>query len=281
MYTLPDSPEQHHQRSIFIKSFVKRLNPQAQAEVLSTQHRPRSIIQFWHDALTIPADVQECIDSWRRWTEHGFTHRVFNYITAEEFISRKLGPIYQLAFKRCYHPAMQADYFRLCYLYVEGGFYVDADDICVADNIDFLFTDNRVKIQPLCYDLATGKMVEPKRFLDKFEDSPDWIYYFNNNPLVAESNHPVIAEALERSTAILSSSRGGSLPEIQETTGPGNLSKILFEMGKRGEIDESVLLVLRSWETTAVSKWPLSYRSDMRNWRLSNQQTFIKNENCA
>jgi mannosyltransferase OCH1-like enzyme len=176
---------------------------------------------------------------------------------------------------------MQADYFRLCYLYINGGLYVDADDVCTAENIDFLFADNRLKIQPLCYDLEMGYMVDPARFLDNCEASPDWIFYFNNNPLVAERQHPVIAQALERATSILEFSRGNPLPEIQETTGPGNLSKVIFEMGMRREIDESNLFVLRSWETIAVSKWPLSYRNDMRNWRLSNQQTFVGNENCT
>ena len=49
---------------------------------------------------------------------------------------------------------MQADYFRLCYLLVEGGFYVDADDVCVGTDIGWLFEDGRLKLQPLCYDMA-------------------------------------------------------------------------------------------------------------------------------
>lgn len=37
---------------------------------------------------------------------------------------------------------------------------------------------------------------------------------------------------------------------------------------------EGELVVLRDWESFAVSRWPLSYRSDARNWRFSNQQRF-------
>jgi len=44
---------------------------------------------------------------------------------------------------------MQSDYFRLCYILVEGGLYVDADDVYQGMDIDYLFTDSRLKINPL------------------------------------------------------------------------------------------------------------------------------------
>jgi len=56
---------------------------------------------------------------------------------------------------------MQADYFRLCYVLVEGGIYVDADDVCVGTEIGWLAEDWRLKLQPLCYDIATRAMVKP------------------------------------------------------------------------------------------------------------------------
>ena len=36
------------------------------------------------------------------------------------------------AFDRAAEPAMQADIFRLAYLFHEGGYYIDADDRCIA-----------------------------------------------------------------------------------------------------------------------------------------------------
>lgn len=278
MYIESDSPEQHSRRSDFIKKFVQNSEKLSQAQSTRVPGCSPSIVQFWHDPLHVPTDVQECIESWRRWTAHGFTHQVFDFNSAGAFITRALGPIHKRAFERCYHPAMQSDYFRLCYLYVKGGLYVDADDVCVADNIDCLLSDKRLKIQPLCYDLDVGDMVETSRFLEQSEATANWIFYFNNNPLAAGSKHPVIAQALERATTILHLSQENTFPEIQETTGPGNLSKVIFEMGLRGEIDKSNLDILRSWETIAISKWPLSYRSDSRNWRRSNRQKFFSSE---
>jgi len=64
-------------------------------------------------------------------------------------------------------------------------------------------------------------------------------------------------------------------PEIQSATGPGNISRSIFELGMNSGLDlESHIAVLGNWESLAVSKWPLSYRNDARNWRLSNQTRF-------
>jgi len=90
----------------------------------------------------------------------------------------------------------------------------------------------------------------------------------NNNPIIAPAAHEVLRLALQRSTHILLQRSGR--PEIQSTTGPGNLSASLVrhvislqETG--GEWDFSIL---RNWEHISVCRWFLSYRNDERNWRL-------------
>jgi mannosyltransferase OCH1-like enzyme len=170
---------------------------------------------------------------------------------------------------------MHADYFRLCYLLVEGGLYVDADDVCVGTKIDYLFEDGRLKLQPLCYDIASGTMVKPSVFLNADANNPNWIFYFNNNPLVASRGHPIVELALTQATHLLEAGGEEALPEIQATTGPGNLSSAIFKLSALSEDGmEGDLLVLRDWDSLAVSKWPLSHRDDARNWRLSNQKRF-------
>ena len=234
---------------------------------------PNTIVQFWHDHANLPEDVRECISSWSRWETCGFNHRVFDSAGASQFISRSLGPDHAHAFTRCYHPAMQADYFRLCYLFVEGGMYVDADDVCIASDIASLFDGCRIKVQPLCYDIGSDTMVSPKEFLQSGADDDGWIFYVNNNPLIASQQDLVIQRALERATHLLHSVADGELPEIQSTTGPGNLSRTIFELGA-GSAIEDLVLVLHDWESIAVTRWPLGYRRDARNWRLSNQKHF-------
>jgi len=275
---MTDSPEHHRQRSEFIRGLVQQSVGKVAINDRYKQGPPRTIVQFWHDLEELPEDVEECIASWTRWTTSGFTHCLFDERSAKAFIKRSLDACHERAFDRCYHPAMQADYFRLCYLFVEGGFYVDADDVCVGTQISWLFDDGRLKVQPLCYDIALGAMVNPANFLRIGAYEPSWIFYVNNNPLIASKRHLIIERALRRATELLELAGKGVLPEIQTTTGPGNLSRSIFELGTFSGGMECDLVVLRDWDSFAVSRWPLSHRSDARNWRLSNQQRFRLND---
>jgi mannosyltransferase OCH1-like enzyme len=270
---MTDGPEHHRQRSEFIRELV-----QSQSKIpVDDRYRqslPRTIVQFWHDLGELPEDIQVCISSWARWTTSGFTHRLFDERSAKALIKGSLDARHERAFDRCYHPAMKADYFRLCYLLVEGGCYVDADDICVGTQINWLFDDGRLKVQPLCYDTTLGAMVDTADFLRVGAYQPSWIFYVNNNPLIASRQHPIVERALQRATELIELAGDSVLPEIQTTTGPGNLSRSIFELGvMSGEIERHVA-VLRDWDSFAVSRWPLVHRNDTRNWRLSNQQRF-------
>jgi len=116
-------------------------------------------------------------------------------------------------------------------------------------------------------------MVKPAMFLLAGAYDHSWIFYFNNNPLIACPKHPVIEHALEQATGLLELAGEDELLEIQMATGPGNISKSIFDLGINPGFDiERNVVVLGDWDSIAVSKWPLSYRDDARNWRLSNQK---------
>lgn len=191
---------------------------------------------------------------------------------ARSFISDHYSPEHVEAFDHCYHPAMRCDYFRLCYLYKHGGFYVDADEVYQGTECESFFNDNRLKIQPLCYDTAAEEMVKPKIFLKDTTCPPSRIFYVNNNPIIAPPGHELLLIAIKRSTRILL--QHSKKPEIQETTGPGNLSASLVVHVLRSTAihKEWDFQMLRNWEDTSVCRWPLSFRNDKRNWRLINNQ---------
>lgn len=281
MHLESDSPGHHRQRSEFIRKLVQSQFDQQPIDERYVQGTPRTIVQFWHNPRQLPEDVKDCIVSWARWETKGYRHRLFDERSARAFIGRSLGERHEHAFDRCYHPAMLADYFRLCYLSVEGGLYADADDVCVCTDISCLFDDGRLKAQPLCYDINSRTMVNPSTFLRVDAYASSWIFYFNNNPLIADRGHPIIEDALRRATSLLELAGKDDLPEIQSTTGPGNLSRSIFEFGTTFGGIESELMILRDWDSFAVSRWPLSYRNDARNWRLSNQRKFCRNGTCS
>jgi mannosyltransferase OCH1-like enzyme len=228
---------------------------------------PRVIVQFWHDSADVPSDVSECLDSWGPLIECGFRRVLFNDDTARVFISKFLGSTHAAAFDRCRHPAMRCDYFRLCWMLLRGGFYVDADECYLGANCDELFLDGALKVQPLCYDLSTETMVPAAVFLNEDKPSPEWIFYVNNNPLLASRDHPVIRLALQRATRLLLHPKPPT--DIQSTTGPGNLTASLVRHSvDRGDAQQPDFAFLAEWDSISVSRWPLSYRNDERNWRL-------------
>jgi hypothetical protein len=262
--------ENHHARSSFVQGLVQRSGDPAVASSVFSRKPPKKIVQFWGDLDRLPGDVRECIDTWRKTEEQGVERLLFDKRQAGDFIRRRLGARYKRAFDKCYHPAMQSDYFRLCYILVEGGCYIDADDVYNGSQIQHLFSDGRLKIQPLCYDMATNMMVPPSLFTKPGANAASWIFYFNNNPLIAGGGHPLIERALTNATLSLEKDMTNGLPEIQSTTGPGNLTKSIFDaVTESGEIEQT-LLVLCDWENIAKNRWDLSYRNGPRNWRLSN-----------
>lgn len=82
------------------------------------------LMQYW-DSEIIPNEVNLLIDTWR--FDKSIDYVLFNNATAREFLTKNFDGEVVECFNRCAVPAMQADFFRLCWLYKSGGFYVDAD----------------------------------------------------------------------------------------------------------------------------------------------------------
>ena len=231
---------------------------------------PTTIMQFWDNASAIPADVCECLDSWRSAAAAaGLTYTLFDDASAEGCIATSLGSAFADAFTRCPHPAMRSDYFRLCYIFRYGGLYVDADDVYRGVGLLSCFDDGRLKVQPLCYDVVSDGMVPAEVFRERQESASSWIFYVNNNPLVAPPFHPIVRLALARATSLLVGDSDLRF-DVQATTGPGNLTRCLVRhavtvgTSRPGARD---FLLLSDWDEVATSRWPLSYRDDERNWR--------------
>ena len=278
-------------RAIAVVSLLSGAVPRTVSRSRSAIDVPPVLVQFWDKGADVPHDVAECIASWEQliYDVPGLTRVMFNDDTAREFIGDELTSEHVAAFDACRHPAMRCDYFRLCFLLQHGGFYVDADDVYLGGLGPDLLTGSDLKLQPLCYDVTTDEMVDAEVFLEAIRrgsgraprnnaanarDHRTRTHYINNNPLVAPAEHPVIRVALERANRLLaweSTDVRRSLG-VQSTTGPGNLTAALvacaLELGATG--DRADVSFLENWDEFSVSRWPLEYRHDQRNWRLWN-----------
>lgn len=83
-----------------------------------------SVAQYWMQGEP-PHPVRDLIGSWR--DHFGDRHFLFDDESATEFISSNFNGEVLTAYQTCNIPAMRADYFRYCFLYLNGGIYVDAD----------------------------------------------------------------------------------------------------------------------------------------------------------
>ncbi len=224
---------------------------------------PKVIMQYWDSCNSIPDDVLGCMETWKKFANNEIKYMLYNKDNAREFIECNLKEINVAAFDSCIHPALEADYFRLCYILVNGGVYIDSDDICLNDNIDYLFEGESLKVQALCYDLKLEEMINTKEaYNDKFMEGR--IYYVNNNPLIAPPNNPIIKRALETATENLLKKLGR---DFQSISGPGNLVNSIIWFYIKHKNFYNYIQILTDWDEKVVSKWPLDYRKDIRNWR--------------
>ena len=228
---------------------------------------PRTLVRYWHDPHDLPDDVGACLDSWNRLREEGFEFRMFDDVSAAEYVGTRYGARHREAFMRCRHPAMRSDYLRLCFLVAEGGLHVDADDVLIGDGWRRIFRNGTLKVQPLCYDVTAGGMVPSAAIWRTDLPMDGRVFYVNNDPIAAPAGHPVLRRALVRATGRLLG--GDPYPEIQSTTGPGNLTTALVAHARSLELSGSPLdyELLTDWDAIAETRWELSYRNDARNWR--------------
>jgi mannosyltransferase OCH1-like enzyme len=227
---------------------------------------PRVILQFW-DQPQPPEDIAGFIEEWRGVA--GFEHRLFDLKMATDFIDAHYGDKERAAFAYCHHPAMRCDFFRLCYLALHGGVYIDADA--------------RPKGRPLTEMLAVeaGLLLDhhctgDKRMISEQELRADdgrtsgWRHYFNNNPIAVRPGHTVIARALERATReILACKARDERCNIHWVTGPDNISIALFSDFEHADETKSIFdfAGIEDWLSYADQIWNVSYRNSNRNWR--------------
>jgi mannosyltransferase OCH1-like enzyme len=267
----PGFEENDRLRSAFIRDLtleqLGRLATSSAGGLTRSKIVPRTLIRYWHDPRDLPDDVRACLDSWDPLREEGFEFRMFSDVSAAAYIAERYSGREREAFARCRHPAMRSDYLRMCFVLAEGGLYVDADDVLLGSSWKDIFRNGGLKVQPLCYDIPTGGMVPATEIWRTDLPTERRIFYVNNDPIAAPAGHPVLQRALARATERLVGE--DPLPEIQSTTGPGNLTAALAAHARDSKVTGAPLdlELLRDWDTIAETRWELSYRDDARNWR--------------
>lgn len=216
---------------------------------------PPMLLQFW-DKPTVPDDVGAVMRTWD--DPSGVLDRVlFDDAAARRFIGENYSPAHLTAYDYAHHPAMKSDFFRLCYLNLKGGIYLDVDEACTTSPAQFLQNFEG-------FDLV----------LPLSETAPA---YTNNNMIGCVAGHPVIASALDEALrVILQNKQDQARPDIWDVTGPGALTRSLvthllqaLDTGRSEPIRSLGLLAAPYLSGLTALKNSLSYKGTAEgNWRL-------------
>jgi tetratricopeptide (TPR) repeat protein len=161
---------------------------------------PRILAQYW-DTRNIPSDIVELMKSWRAHYAD-FDYYLFDDDKAGTFIRDNCSPEVHSAYLRSDHPAQKADLFRLSWLYVRGGYYVDADDRCIARSDSYL---------------------PPRAELVLYQEEFGTV---GNNFIAVIPRHPVLGCALELAATAINR---GDRDVLWLSTGPGLLTRALVQ----------------------------------------------------
>ena len=190
----------------------------------------------------MPRDIGELSDSWRT-NHHDYTHILFNDVSADTFLAANYPAEICSAFRRAHQPAQRADIFRSAYLALEGGYYIDVDDLCLT-RLDIFV--------PAYADLVV------------YQENYATIA---NNFIGAIPHHPVIVRALK--LAVEAVNRGDH-DIVWLSTGPGLLTRTFAQIASETLWDDylSKAVLLELWETQRYIglHCPTAYKNTDQHW---------------
>jgi mannosyltransferase OCH1-like enzyme len=209
----------------------------------STIHR--RIVQYW-DTPDPPSEIVALMESWRT------THPNYEYIqyddqTAQYFLSTRHSSDVLRAYQHARTPAQKADIFRLAYLAINGGFWVDADDRCLAPIHSFVPTDANL----VTYQEDYGTLA--------------------NNFLGASSGHPIIQLALD---LVTDAANRGDGDLLWLSSGPGLLTRASSQIISRRDLRSTLRSEITIFDLATMQKFigfhsPLRYKKTKKHWSRS------------
>jgi tetratricopeptide (TPR) repeat protein len=204
---------------------------------------PNHIAQFW-DTPDPPAQISELNQTWKK-LNPTFKYSLFNINSASQFLLYNFPSDVQIAFKRAQGATQAADLFRLAYLFLQGGFYCDADDRCLGSLSSFVPS------------YAT--------FVGYLEGHGS----IANNFIGAVPKHPVIERALK--LAVTAINRGDH-DEPWLSTGPGLLSRAFSQILSETNSYPNLLEKTAIFDVNYLQRHigfhcPADYKKTSKHWR--------------
>jgi hypothetical protein len=97
---------------------------------------PKRVMQTWEHKQLNP-EFQAIVDTWKTHNPH-YTFVLMDAAEREQFIQAHFERAVITAYQQIVPGAYKSDLFRYCYLWVNGGVYVDVDTLCMGSLDNFL-----------------------------------------------------------------------------------------------------------------------------------------------
>ncbi|MCP9938095.1 hypothetical protein, partial [Cyanobium sp. Aljojuca 7A6] len=204
---------------------------------------PHQMMQYWNTPQP-PADIASIMATWEG--TKGIDYQRFDRQSARHFLASRLGKEWETAFSAANSPAEESDYFRLCWIMLEGGMYVDGDDRLVGD---------------------ASALIGAHRGLTVYAEPHGFI---SNNLVLAPPHHPAIVWAAAAARRALAERHNDS---TWSKTGPGLLSRAVawYLSRTQARCEKADLTIRPRWELGREVQVhvPLPYKSTRRYWNAA------------
>lgn len=196
-----------------------------------------NLFQFW-DSPSPPNEVSVLMEGWEN--EPGFNYRRYDAPEAERYIAKHFDSRALKAFKSCAVPAMQADFFRYCALYMEGGAYVDAD------------TEASGKLAAYISDCSRGMLMNRQKRV-----ANDFLFVRNAKDPLYEK---VIQQAIENIEGRISSN-------VWMVTGPGIMTHMHLNPEQEPWFDGFDFRPVDEVRNIVIFRQKMDYKLTEDDWR--------------
>jgi FkbM family methyltransferase len=175
---------------------------------------PKRVMQTWEHKRLNP-EFQAIVDTWKTHNPH-YQFVLMDAEEREEFIRAHFERAVTRAYQRIVPGAYKSDLFRYCYLWVNGGVYVDVDTLCLGSLDDFLIPGAELVV-PI--DLNLGANEGTHNLACGF--------------IAAAPRHPAMMRCIQK---IVHNVQNAIVPGSKlDFSGPGVLGRAVNECLNRGE----------------------------------------------
>ena len=175
---------------------------------------PKRVMQTWEHKQLNP-EFQAIADTWKTHNPH-YEFVLMDAAEREQFIRAHFERAVITAYQRIVPGAYKSDLFRYCYLWVNGGVYVDIDTLCLGSLDDFL-TPGVELVVPIDLNLSAN------------EGTHNLACGF----IAAVPRHPAMMRCIQK---IVRNVETGTVPGSKlDFSGPGILGRAVNECLHRGE----------------------------------------------